>query len=79
MNVLLQYYTFSPRLRLDAILDMPEPQVGDAIRIPSNLFSEIGKKYKKKMLFSCSMRVVSRVINIGHYSGPLLVIHLRII
>tara|TARA_R110000782_G_scaffold95425_1_gene179430 strand:+ start:202 stop:444 length:243 start_codon:yes stop_codon:yes gene_type:complete len=79
MEVLIKYYTYKPRLRLDCFVNIPEPHVGDTISIPKTWFSEVGKQYKESIHYCCEMRVKSRNINPMYYKGVLLSVEMELI
>ena len=76
MVINLYYYSYKPRLRLYATVDIPEPLYGDKIIIPKKWFLEIGKEFKKSDNFN--MRVIGRTINCVYYKGPTLNIELEL-
>ena len=78
MEFNLRCYNFSPRLRLDKRVDLPEILVGDIILIAESWFSEIGKPYQKKLSYFTKMRVVRRELNPLYMDGPIFNIYLEL-
>lgn len=76
MVVNINMYQHSPRMAINIISEIPEPQVGDTMIIPIGWVRQMSKEYREKW-YEFDFRVVKREINCCYYEGPILSIELE--
>jgi len=77
MELRLQYYSYKPRLRLNVVVYIPEPQLRDVILVREDWFDEIGKEYRSDLILGMRMEVIGREINTVYYLGPQLTVNIK--